>query len=514
MNVRNHRYGSFGDRILLIVLLMLFTLSAIPANSASEPGTVAIVFRAEPANLDPGDNLSSNVGMVVMKNIYEPLIEVNADDERIIPRLATSWKQVDKNTWHFTLRQGVKFHDGEDFNAQAVVFNIKRLYDKKLGSRTRDKIFSGVMIEGKALDSHTVELKTDKPEPLMLTLIRNLAICSPNTPVDKFTRRPIGTGPHKFVRWDAGVQIITERFDGYWGKQPQVKKAVYMWRNESSVRAAMVLIGEADIATDISQQDAKRPDLDHSYFDSNTTCIRIGGDWEPPLNDKRVRMALNYAVDRDAIKGSILGKDVVPATQMMVPSIFGYNPDLKVWPYDPQKAKQLLAEARKDGVPVDKEILIVDRAAYYAGSDEVTEAVVNMYRAVGLNVKSKTLEGGVFIAQRNKPFPKIGPYLWQMKFDNNFGDASFTTLSLYHCKSGVSSMCDSLVDDLIDKAQVATGEERRNLWRAASKRIHEEIIPNVMLFHLVSYCRVGNRINFKPSIATTNEIQLAQITFR
>jgi len=83
------------------------------------------------------------------------------------------------------------------------------------------------------------------------------------------------------------------------------------------------------------------------------------------LNDRRVRLALNYAVDRNAIRGSILSKDVVPATQMVVPSTFGYNPDLKVWPYDPKKARQLLDEARKDGVPVDKEILLVDRIGLY-----------------------------------------------------------------------------------------------------------------------------------------------------
>ena len=219
-------------------------------------------------------------------------------------------------------------------------------------------------MEGKALDSHTLEIKTDKPEPLLPTLMGILAICSPNTPLDKLTRNPIGTGPYKFVKWDAGTQIVLERFDGYWGKQPQVKKAIYVWRSESSVRAAMVVIGEADLAPDIARQDANRPDMDYSYLNSETTYLRIGGAWEPPLNDRRVRMALNYAVDRDAIRGSILSKDVIPATQMIVPSIFGYNPDLKVWPYDPQKARQLLDEARKDGVPVDKEILLVGRIGH------------------------------------------------------------------------------------------------------------------------------------------------------
>jgi peptide/nickel transport system substrate-binding protein len=277
----------------------------------------------------------------------------------------------------------------------------------------------------------------------------------------------------------------------------------------------MVLIGEADLATEIAVQDAKRPDMDYSYLNSETTQLRIGGEWEPPLNDRRVRMALNYAIDRNGMRGSIFSKDVVPATQLIGPSLFGYNPDLKVWPYDPKKAKQLLDEARKDGVPVDREILLVGRTGYFPGCEELMEAVLTMYKAVGLNAKLKMYEVGVWRSHQNKPFPtNIGPYIMQRSHDKNKGDAGFTVFYNYHCKSNQSSMCDKAADDLIEKAQVAIGEERKNLWRAAFKRIHEEIIPDVILFHMVGYARVGKRINFKPTMATTSEIQLSEITFK
>jgi peptide/nickel transport system substrate-binding protein len=472
------------------------------------------VLNAEPDNLDPGNTGISNVGKVLLKNVAEPLTEINPDDSRILPRLATSWKQIDANTWQFFLRKGVKFHDGADFNAEAVVFNIKRMYDKRIGNRTRDRIFSHLKTEGKAIDSYTVEVKTDKFEPLMPTLMANMAICSPNTPLDKWTRQPIGTGPYKFVKWDAGTQINLERFEGYWGKKPPVEKAVYIWRTESSVRAAMVGIGEADLAPEIAEQDAKRPDMDSSYLNSETSHLVIGA-WEPPLNDKRVRMALNYAVDRNAIRGSILSKDVVPASQLNLPSIFGYNPDLKVWPYDPQKAKQLLDEARKDGVPVDKEILLVGRIGLYPNNQEVLEAMMNMYKTVGLNVKVKMVETSVHIRYRDKPRPTdAGPYLVENQTDNAKGDAVFVVFSKFHCQGNGNVICDKKLDDLIEKAQVAQGEERRKLWQAAAKRVDEEIVPLVVLYHMVGYCRVGKRISFKPSIVTTNEIQLAQITFK
>jgi peptide/nickel transport system substrate-binding protein len=501
-----------SGRTVLVVLAILFTLSAGYANSASEPGTVTIVLTGEPRDVDPGTTAAKVEGQVLMKNVVETLTEVDPYDNRITPRLATSWKQIDARTWQFFLRKGVKFHDGADFNAEAFIFNIKRLYDKRIVSNTGDKYFSGFRMEGKALDGHTLEIKLDKPEPLMLILMGTLGICSPNTPLDKLTRNPIGTGPYKFVKWDAGVQIILERFDGYWGKQPQVKKAVYIWRSEPSVRAAMVAIGEADLVPVIGKQEANRPDMDISYQNSDTLfdVINVA---TPPLNDRRVRLALNYAVDRNAIRGSILSKDVIPAAQMITPTIFGFNPDLKPWPYDPQKARQLLDEARKDGVPVDKEMLLVARLGNFPGAEELAEATLTMYRAVGLNMKLMIAEIAKSRVYDVKPYPP-GPYLLQTTHDNNKADAALTVFNRYHCNGQSSQICDKKLDALIEKAQVSTGEERKSLWHAVFKYIHEDIVTNVMLFHSVSYARVGKRINFKPNLVTNNEIPLELINFK
>jgi peptide/nickel transport system substrate-binding protein len=506
-------YKTFSGRILLMVLAIVCTLGIVPANSAPVPGTITIVLSQQPDNLDPGNNIRNIEGSIMMRNIIETLTERNPADSSIKPRLATSWKQIDAKTWHFNLKKGVKFHDGEDFNADAVIFSIKRIYDKKISAVTRDKLFSSFKMEGTALGNHKLEIKTDTFQPLMPTMMGQLPICSPNTQMGKWTRSPIGTGPYKFVKWDAGTQIVLERFDGYWGKRPQVKKAVYVWRKESSVRASMVLTGEADLAPDIAIQDANHPTMDYSFLNSETTILRIGGAWEPPLNDRRVRMALNYAIDRNSIRGSVLSKAVVPATQIIVPNIFGHNPDLKVWPYDPQKAKQLVDEARKDGVPVDKEILLIGRIGHYPGVDELLEVVMSMYKAVGLNVKPKLIERGQYSTFQNKPYPS-GLYMIERQHDNNKGDAAFSIFYQYHCKGHTSVMCDKTVNDLIERAMGSTGEGRRSLFQAAFKRSHEEIIPDVLLFHMVGYARVGKRINFKPSMATTSEIQLEQITFK
>src|SRR5690606_502429 len=118
---------------------------------------------------------------------------------------------------------------------------------------------------------------------------------------------------------------------------------------ESAVRAAMVQTGEADLAPAIASQDATNPETDFSYFDSETTRFRIDAT-VPPLDDVRVRQALNLAVDREGLRGSIFSADVLPASQLVTPAISGYNPDLQVWEYDVEEAKRLIEEARADGV--------------------------------------------------------------------------------------------------------------------------------------------------------------------
>ena len=501
-------------RIFLVLLAMLFWVCAGPVGAASPEKTVKIVLSEEPDNVEPCNSCRSAVGRVILKNVVEPLTEINPDDGSIVPRLATAWKQIDATTWHLTLRKGVKFHDGADFNAEAAKYSINRLMDKNVECEVQFKFLAHLKMTPNVIDSHTLEVKTDVPEPIFPVLMGTVTITSPNTPMGKWTRNPVGTGPYKFVKWDAGKEIVLERFDGYWGEKPVVEKALYVWRTESVVRAAMVKAGEADIAPNLAVQDANDPAMDSSYFNSETSRLRIDTT-RAPLSDRRVRQALNYAIDRDAIRGSILSKDVVAATQLVVPSINGHNPDLKVWPYNPEKAKKLLADARKDGIPVDKEILMVGRVGIYPNATELMEASLAMYQAIGLNVKLKMFEVGVWNNYFTKPFPKDQPpVIQQGQHDNNNGDPVFTVFNKYACGGGQSTTCDKDLDSLVSQAQVATGAERKKLWQQVFKRVNDKIISDVPLFHMVGYTRVGKRVNFQPSIATNSELQLSQITFK
>ncbi len=483
-------------------------------SALAQDNTVTIVLSEEPDIVDPCEASRSNVGRVVKQNIVETLTEINPDDGSITPRLATAWEQVDPTTWRFELRKDVKFQDGTPFDAQAAVYSIERTLNPNLDCEIRIKFFDGMSLTATAVDSHTLEFKTADPSPILPAMMGTMVMVSTNTPKDERTREPVGTGPYLFSAWDVGKEIVLERNPDYWGDQPVVEKAVFVWRSESAVRAAMVKAGEADIAPNIAVQDATDETMDVSYPNSETSRLRIDTTIAP-LDDVRVRKALNLAIDRDAIRGSIFSKDVIPATQLVVPSINGHNPELAVWPYDPDQAMQLITEAKSAGVPTDKEITLIGRIGIYPNSTEVMEAIMAMYQGVGLNVKLQMFEVAEWVDLLTKPYAEDrGPALQQSQHDNNNGDAVFTVRNKYHSDGGQSTIGDSKLDQVIDNAGAASGDERKALFQEAFKIINDEIIADVPMFHMVGYTRVGERINFIPSISTNSELQLSGITFK
>ena len=202
--------------------------------------------------------------------------------------------------------------------------------------------------------------------------------------------------------------------------------------------------------------------MDFSYFNSETTALRIDVT-RPPLDDVRVRKALNLAIDRQALIGTIFPKDVVPATQLVVPSINGHNPDLKVWPYDPDQAMALLEEARAAGVPVDNEITLLGRIEIYPNATESMEALLAMLQAVGLNVKLRMVEVAEWVDIYTKPYAEDRPpTLHQTMHDNNNGDAVFTVFFKYHSDGAQSVLSDKQLDGLIER----DGRNRRRAHQA------------------------------------------------
>jgi peptide/nickel transport system substrate-binding protein len=493
---------------------VLAALGAVAEPAEAQDRSVTIVLPEGLDIVDPCHVSRSNIGRVLKQNVVETLTEINPEDGSITPRLATEWEPVDDDTWRFHLREGVKFHDGADFNAEAVKFNIDRMLSDAIYCEDRAKFFAGTDLEAEVVDDHTLDVTATPPQPILPTLFGTIAIGSPNTPTQELTREPVGTGPYVFAQWRPNRDIVLERFGDYWGEQPQVEQATYVWRDESAVRAAMVAAGEADISPTIAPQDATDPETDFSYFNSETTRLRMSLD-VPPLDDVRVRKAINYAIDREAMRGTIFDEEVVPAAQLVVPSINGHNPDLEPFPYDPAEAKRLLDEARADGVPVDEPIRMIGRIEVYPNAAESMEAMLAMLQSIGLNVDLEMVEVAQWTDLATKPYAEDRPpTLLQTMHDNNNGDAVFTVYYKYHSEGAQSDTSDPALDKMIVEAGAATGKERQQKYQEIFRVLREDIVPGVMLYHMVGFSRVNPRLDFTPSLATNSELQLSQISFK
>jgi len=197
--------------------LLPILIGAVLLSSAAfaQDKDVTIVLQEEPFSVEPCDANTSIIGKVLKQNIVETLVDKDAVSGELVPRLATSWEQIDPLTWRFHLREGVTFHDGADFDADAVIYAINRTLDTAIDCEVRIKVFSEIEMTLNAVDSHTLDITTDKPAPILPTMMVPLTIMSPNTPMGEMSRHPIGTGPYTFVNWDAGTEINLARFDGY-----------------------------------------------------------------------------------------------------------------------------------------------------------------------------------------------------------------------------------------------------------------------------------------------------------
>ena len=160
-------------------------------------------------------------------------------------------------------------------NAEAVATSINRTLNPNLDCEIRTKFFGNTTVTPNVVDEYTLDLVTDQPSPILPTMMGTVTVQAPSTPMDELTREPIGTGPYAFTSWTPGQNVVLTRFDDYWGETPEVEEVTYIWRAELAVRAAMVETGEADIAPSIAPQDATDPEMDFSYFDSETTQFRI-----------------------------------------------------------------------------------------------------------------------------------------------------------------------------------------------------------------------------------------------
>ena len=439
-------HGLKGLAVLTAASAALLSLAMFAPGQAYAQKIVTVILPEEPDSLDSCNSARSAVGRVLRQNVVETLVALDPVDSSLKPRLATSWQQTGPTTWRFKIRTGIKYGDGTPLTPEAISKSIAKALDPSLDCNARTKMFSGFAIKGVPVDAETLDITTPTPDPILPLRMTTMTIAHPNEPI-KILRDAIGTGPYIVDHWTGGTEIVLKRNPSYWGKKPEVDGAKYVWRTESAVAAAMVKVGEADLAPNIGKQDANDKTLDIAYLNSETNYIRVESQI-PPLNDVRVRKAINMAIDRKALLGTIIPPEAQIATQMVIPRIAGHNPELdkNPYPYDPAKAKALLAEAKAAGTKTDTPIDFYCRINQWANATETCEAIFAMFKAVGLNnITLKMVEVSIwneFNAHPNKgPNNTAGdtklagraPMLLGHMHDNNLGDPVFSMYNKYAC---------------------------------------------------------------------------------
>ncbi|MET0901576.1 MAG: ABC transporter substrate-binding protein [Mycobacterium sp.] len=508
--------GPISHRVLALALTgtCLAASGCTVANSGSggyDPNTLRIVLSQEPPTLEPCESSLTSTGIVVRSNITEPLVERDPDTGDLLPMLSTGWTQTSPTEWTFDIREGVTFSDGAPFTAEDAAFSIDRAVNSDLQCNVDGYVFGDEELGLSVVDDKTLTVTTTTADPILPLRISFVEIVPRTTSTAEKVREPIGTGPYAIDNWEYGQKLTLVRNDTYWGTAPDFSRAEYQWRSEGSVRAAMITNDETDIAVSLGPEDGAG-DLGVPFQNNETTALRMQAT-EAPLNDIRVRQAINYAVNRTGIVKALFRGLGDPASQLIPSGVVGYNADLPLWPHDLEKGKALIAEAKADGVPVDTEIRLIGRTAQFPKIAETIEVLQSEFAEIGLNVKIEMMDTASQLQYQLRPFPEnTGPYLLMIMHGNQAGDAAFT-LDQYMLSDGPQAAYGTPeFDTKIKAAEALTGQARQDAFAKLFAEEPQEIMQMAYLAHMKGILGKSPRVAYTPNSATGDEMRLAQMT--
>lgn len=442
---------------------------------------LVIAIGAEPENLDPL-RMSSAPASTVSEHMVETLVYL-APDGSLEPALAESWEPVDDGmSWILNLREGVTFHDGEPFNAEAVKYNLDRFIGKGEFEGESAAAFAfllGRVENVEVVDEYTAKINLNDVFAPFVSHISHSFI-GMHSPASlealgegENVEAPVGTGPFKYVAWDRGEQIVMEKNEDYWGDIPQLDTVTFKFVPEEGSRVIMIETGEAHAIMAVPPTEIERLDniegIEVVYEDS----VRLGyfgfNLERDVFKDVRVRQALNHAIDKDAIVETIFGGAFSPSTAPIVPAIFGYK-EVGPYEYDPDKAMELLAEAGyEDGF----EIELYHPTGRYPQDATVTEAVQAMLAEVGVEANLTTYDWGTYLDTVIVPPEQAEHDVYMIGWGTVTLDADYGLYALLHSGEwppamNLSYYANEEVDALLEEARVTPDRNvRENLYHEA-----------------------------------------------
>lgn len=526
MTTRRHlgQYRSHGPRRSVrdtaVAAVAALALAACSSGGADEPDPTTSaaadaklrIVMANPPKGGTMDTCDGDNNQLLQENITEPLVRAHGETGELEPALALEWTEESPTRWTFTLREGVTFHDGQPFDAEAAAWWLNRALDPALECYVRDSVLTSDITAVSAVDEHTLAVDLGTPDPI---LPRRLAFVPIGAPSDDPTVRveePVGTGPYQFVSYTPEQSFEMTRYDDYWGEAPDVADVEYIFRTESSVRAAMASTSEVDLATSISAQDAGAPGA-QTYTVAETLYARLDSEVEP-FDDLRVRQAVNMAIDRQTFIDNVFGGNGEPAGEIFLPNVVGFNPDV-TWEYDLDEAKRLIAEAKADGVDVSREIEVLGRAGLRnSNGSETMDTLVAMLNEAGLNAKTTVMEFEQYRDRFEQPQdPAAAPLMIINVHGNSLGDSHLSLAGKLGCGAPQSPVCDETFQKMLDDAGAAGGAEREDLLKEASQYAHDEMAFLVPIAYTTDTLIVANEcVEYAPNPATFQKLVIAEIS--
>jgi len=492
----------------------------VATNFVAFAQTIRIANQGDALSMDP-HSLNESLQLSVTGNVYEPLVG-RGKDLRLVPALATSWKQTAPTVWRFELRKGVQFHDGTPFTADDVVFSFARAAGE--GSDMRS--YTNDIKEVRKVGDHAVEIETKAPFPILPDVISLVYVMSKKWCTDNKAERPVdrrkgientasfkanGTGPFRVRERQPNVRTVFTRHGGYWDKvEGNAAEIVFTPIGNDATRVAALLSGEVDVMEPVPVQDIARVNASgngRAVTGPELRTIFLGMDQKRdellsssvkgknPFKDKRVRQAFYQAIDIDGIKRVVMRGASNPTALMVGPGINGFNADQnKRLPYDVDAAKKLMAEA---GYPSGFEVGMNCPNDRYVNDRLICETVAANLSRIGVKINLQAETKGTY-------FPKIlrrDTSFYMLGWTPGTYDAHNALNALMRCvddkgsgQFNLGAYCNPKVDELTLKIQSETDRDKRSAMIKEAFDLHAADIGHLPLHQQALAWGVSNKV--------------------
>jgi peptide/nickel transport system substrate-binding protein len=506
-------------KMISLTLAMSTVIVAAAAAQRVPTGQVVVALGADISTLDP--HMHNVRGMLIVGwQLFDNLLSRDPTTMKPVPHLAESWQLVDELTWEFKLRHGVRFHNGEPFNATTVKYNFERVLNPEQKSLQRGNI--GWIARVEVVDDHTVRLVTREPHPIVPARLTNFPMV-PAAYVKQvgdggLANRPVGTGPYKFVSWTKGQQVVLEANADYWQGPPAVKTVIFRTVPAIATQIAELLAGSVDIIRTVPPEQIAAIEASGTAYVSTARILRVvylgldclGRDptSQTALQDRRVRQAIAHAIDVDGIIYHVLGGIASRTATGVTPMHFGYDGDAPRYTYDPKKATELLAEAGyAEGLRVNLHT--------YGGSimcqPQVTNAIMGYLAQVGITIDNQHFEDVNTFASHQQA-GKLNDLVLGSWGSYSIFDADMLLHPLFHRSEPFSYCTDPQLEALLDKSRSSLDQSLRKQTLLQAQRAIMSQAYWVPLYSQHEILGISKRLNYQA--AKDEIIRLFDVTWR